>query len=120
MTLRVILSTRILCIGFAVRRSRLRLSVIPQLGVGSINLNTTQIAAFQLIEQGKITLDTPAESVLPELANPVVVSGKDDAGNPLTAPATGKITFGQLLNHTSGIDSASASKKAYGQSRGIL
>jgi CubicO group peptidase (beta-lactamase class C family) len=42
--------------------------------------------------------------VLPELANPVVVTGHDEAGNPLTTPAKGKITFGQLLNHSSGIE----------------
>lgn len=42
--------------------------------------------------------------MLPELANPVVVTGHDEAGNPLTTPAKGKITFGQLLNHSSGIE----------------
>ncbi|KAF7336866.1 hypothetical protein MVEN_02122900 [Mycena venus] len=65
----------------------------------------TTIAALQLIEQGKITLDTPVETVLPELANPVVVTAHDEAGRPVTTmPAKGKITFGQLLNHTSGLD----------------
>ncbi|KAJ6561998.1 beta-lactamase [Mycena capillaripes] len=65
----------------------------------------TTIAALQLIEQGKIALDTPVETILPELANPVVVKSLDEAGLPATtAPAQGKITFGQLLNHTSGLD----------------
>ncbi|KAJ7696064.1 beta-lactamase/transpeptidase-like protein [Mycena rosella] len=57
-----------------------------------------------LIEQGKIELDTPVEKVLPELANPVIVTGTDDAGKLLTTHAKFKITFGQLLNHTSGLD----------------
>ncbi|KAJ7500942.1 beta-lactamase/transpeptidase-like protein [Mycena galericulata] len=63
------------------------------------------IAALQLIEQGKIQLDTPVEQVLPELANPVIVTGYDAAGKVAsTTPAKSKITFGQLLNHTSGLD----------------
>ncbi|KAF7354275.1 hypothetical protein MVEN_01115600 [Mycena venus] len=67
----------------------------------------TTIAALQLVEQGKITLNTPVESILPELANPVVITGKDEAnGNLLTAPAKNKITFGHLLNHTSGLNGA--------------
>ncbi|KAJ7459752.1 beta-lactamase/transpeptidase-like protein [Mycena latifolia] len=64
----------------------------------------TTIAALKLIEQGKIELDTQVEQILPELANPVVVTGFDDAGKILTTPAKSKITFGQLLNHTSGLD----------------
>ncbi|KAF7333735.1 hypothetical protein MVEN_02330000 [Mycena venus] len=70
----------------------------------------TTIAALQLVEQGKIGLDTPVETVMPELANPVVITGKDEAGNPLTTPAKNKITFGQLLNHTSGLDGAALTK----------
>ncbi|KAJ7721020.1 beta-lactamase/transpeptidase-like protein [Mycena metata] len=68
----------------------------------------TTIAALQLIEQGKITLDTPAETILPELANPVVVTGYDkETGRPsTTTPAKGKITLGDLLNHSSGIDTS--------------
>ncbi|KAJ7288427.1 beta-lactamase [Mycena rebaudengoi] len=65
----------------------------------------TTIAAMKLIEQGKITLDTPVEEVLPELANPVVVTEHGADGKPsATAPAKSKITFGQLLNHSSGLD----------------
>ncbi|KAJ7146165.1 beta-lactamase/transpeptidase-like protein [Mycena epipterygia] len=64
----------------------------------------TTIAALKLIEQGKIELDTYVEKVLPELANPVIVTGYDDMGKPLTTPAKSKITFGQLLNHSSGLD----------------
>ncbi|KAJ6562001.1 beta-lactamase/transpeptidase-like protein [Mycena capillaripes] len=65
----------------------------------------TTIAALQLIEQGKIALDTAAETVLPELANPVVVTSYDEAGwVRTTTPAKAKITVAHLLNHTSGLD----------------
>ncbi|KAF8147909.1 beta-lactamase/transpeptidase-like protein [Mycena galopus ATCC 62051] len=70
----------------------------------------TSIAALQLIEQGKITLDTPVEDIIPELANPVVLTGSDEGGQPLTTPAKNKILFGHLLNHTSGLDSVNASR----------
>jgi hypothetical protein len=33
-----------------------------------------------------------------------VVTGTDEAGKLLTTPATSKILFGQLLNHSSGLD----------------
>ncbi|KAJ6492576.1 beta-lactamase [Mycena vitilis] len=65
----------------------------------------TTIAALQLIEQGKIALDTPVESVLPELANAVVITARDEKGRPTnTMPAKEKILFGHLLNHSSGLD----------------
>ncbi|KAJ6557378.1 beta-lactamase/transpeptidase-like protein [Mycena vulgaris] len=64
----------------------------------------TTIAALQLIEQGRIALDTHVDQLLPELANPVIICGRDGAGNLITTPAKSKITFGQLLNHTSGLD----------------
>ncbi|KAF7336874.1 hypothetical protein MVEN_02123700 [Mycena venus] len=49
----------------------------------------TSIAALQLIEQGKITLDTPVETRAAQLQR---------------RPPRRKITFGQLLNHSSGLD----------------
>ncbi|KAJ6557357.1 beta-lactamase/transpeptidase-like protein [Mycena vulgaris] len=65
----------------------------------------TSIAALQLIEQGKIQLSTPVSQILPELAHPVIVTARDSDGKPTaTKPATNPITFGQLLNHTSGME----------------
>ncbi|KAJ7261704.1 beta-lactamase/transpeptidase-like protein [Mycena haematopus] len=61
----------------------------------------TTIAALQLVDQGKVSLDMPVETVLPELADPVVVRA-GDIGHP--TPAQNKITFGQLLNHSSGLN----------------
>jgi len=65
----------------------------------------TSIAAMQLIEQGKIQLSTLVGGILPELANPVIVTARDADGKPMAStPAKNPITFGQLLNHTSGIE----------------
>ncbi|TFK75715.1 beta-lactamase/transpeptidase-like protein [Pluteus cervinus] len=55
------------------------------------------LAVFQLIEQGKLTLDTPAAEVLPELTNIVVLDGAT------TRPAKSPILIRHLLNHTSGL-----------------
>jgi hypothetical protein len=64
-----------------------------------------QIAALQLIEQGKIELSTPVGQILPELANPVIVTARDADKKPTaTTPAKNLITIGQLLNHTSGME----------------
>ncbi|KAJ7069899.1 transesterase-like protein [Mycena amicta] len=58
----------------------------------------TSIAALQLIEQGKIQLNTPVSEILPELA---------------PRGSSSEITLGQLLNHTSGLD-YKTSGPAYG------
>jgi CubicO group peptidase (beta-lactamase class C family) len=64
-----------------------------------------KIAALQLIKRGGIGLDTLVETILPELANPVVVTDYDGAGWVCaTTPAKGGITLGQLLNHSSVLD----------------
>ncbi|KAJ6557251.1 beta-lactamase/transpeptidase-like protein [Mycena vulgaris] len=61
--------------------------------------------SMKILSSGtKIELDTHVEQILPELANPLVITGRDEAGNFLTTPAKSKITFGQLLNYTSGLD----------------
>ncbi|CAK5277363.1 unnamed protein product [Mycena citricolor] len=67
----------------------------------------TSIAAFQLIEAGKIALDTPVECILPELSAPIIITTVDANGRPdakTSRPATTKITVEHLLTHTSGLD----------------
>jgi methyl acetate hydrolase len=58
--------------------------------------------AMQQIERGKLSLDAPIKSVLPELAEPKVLEGFDADGNPRTRPARGDITLRHLMTHTSG------------------
>lgn len=60
--------------------------------------------------------------MLPELANPVVVTSHDSAGHPATTVAAkGKITFGQLLNHSSGLDySLDGTAPASGESQWLF
>ena len=62
----------------------------------------TSVAALQLVERGKLTLDEPAEKVDPSLASPLVLTGFDDKGVPQLRPAQKPLTLHNLLTHTSG------------------
>jgi CubicO group peptidase (beta-lactamase class C family) len=63
----------------------------------------TSVAALQLVEQGKLGLDEPAEKVDPTLDSPQVLSGFDALGTPQLRPARKPITLRNLLTHTSGL-----------------
>ena len=63
----------------------------------------TSVAALQLVEQGKLGLDEPAEKIDPTLASPQVLSGFDLSGAPQLRPARTQITLRNLLTHTSGL-----------------
>jgi methyl acetate hydrolase len=58
--------------------------------------------ALQLVEQGKLDLDTTVESVLPEFGELQLIEGFDGDRPILRAPAT-KPTFRQLMTHTAGL-----------------
>ncbi len=70
--------------------------------IASMTKAITCACAMQQIERGKLSLDAPIKSVLPELAEPKVLEGFDADGNPRTRPARGDITLRQLMTHTSG------------------
>jgi len=61
-----------------------------------------QIAALQLIEQGKFTQDTPVTDFFPEFANAVIL---DDiaAAHPTFKPVKTVMRVKHLLNFTSGL-----------------
>lgn len=63
----------------------------------------TSLAALQLIESGKIEVDTPVGDILPELASPDILEGWNSDGTPNLRKATRKIELRHLLTHTSGL-----------------
>jgi methyl acetate hydrolase len=70
--------------------------------LASMTKAITTAAAMQLVERGKLKLDSPIGDVLPELAPPDILEGFDTAGEPRLRPATAPITLRNLLTHTSG------------------
>lgn len=68
----------------------------------SMSKPITSVAIMMLAEQGKLSLDDPAEKYLPEWRNMrVYVSGSVD--DMTTEPARRPITIADLLTHTSGV-----------------
>src|SRR5665213_4206719 len=70
--------------------------------VASMVKPITSVAALQLVEQGKLSLDAPVPEIDPALGALQVLDGFDAAGNPRLRPAKRPITLRHLLTHTSG------------------
>ena len=72
--------------------------------IASMTKPVTSVALMQLVEQGKIGLDDPAEKYLPELKNPMVVESFDArSGDYKLRPASKPATVRNFLTHTSGL-----------------
>jgi CubicO group peptidase (beta-lactamase class C family) len=70
--------------------------------IASMSKALTATAAMQLVEQGRLELDSPAHQWVADLGSVRVLEGFDEAGKPRTRPAAKPITLRQLLTHTSG------------------
>jgi CubicO group peptidase (beta-lactamase class C family) len=70
--------------------------------IASMTKPVTSVAAMQLVEKGKLKLDEPASTYLPELGKLQVLHGFDASGKPILKPATKPVTLRTLLTHTSG------------------
>src|SRR6202171_1426063 len=70
--------------------------------IASMTKAITAAAAMQLVEQGRLSLDTPIGKVLPDLAAPQVLEGFDAKGEPKLRPAKNPITLRHLMTHTAG------------------
>jgi CubicO group peptidase (beta-lactamase class C family) len=67
----------------------------------SMTKTVTAVAVLTLMEEGKLGLEDPVASYLPEFAQMRVFDG-GTAEAPVTRPANGPITIRQLLTHTPG------------------
>jgi methyl acetate hydrolase len=70
--------------------------------IASMTKAVTAVAAMQLIEQGRLRLDSPVGDVLPEVGAAQVLDGFDAAGAPRLRPPRRAITLQHLLTHTAG------------------
>ena len=62
----------------------------------------TGTAALQLVEEGKLDLDAPARTYVPDLGQLKVIEGFDDAGQPRLRAPKRDITTRMLMLHTAG------------------
>jgi CubicO group peptidase (beta-lactamase class C family) len=62
----------------------------------------TCVAAMQLVEQGKLSLEGPLPDIDRALSAPQVLEGFDPSGAPRLRPAVRPVTLHHLLTHTSG------------------
>jgi CubicO group peptidase (beta-lactamase class C family) len=70
--------------------------------IASMTKAVTGAAAMQLVERGKLGLDSPAKEVAPELGKVGVLEGFDAAGKPKLRAPKRDITLRHLLTHTAG------------------
>jgi methyl acetate hydrolase len=71
--------------------------------IASMTKPITSIAAMQLIEQHRLSLDDAASKYLPELGKiPVVTSFDAQSGRYTTSPPSHPVTIRHLMTHTSG------------------
>jgi CubicO group peptidase (beta-lactamase class C family) len=72
--------------------------------IASMTKAVTSVALMQLVEQGRLGLDDPAEKYLPELANSKVFQSFDPAtGAYQLRPAARPMTVRHALTHTTGL-----------------
>jgi CubicO group peptidase (beta-lactamase class C family) len=80
--------------------SAMTLDTVFQLA--SMTKAITSVAAMQLVEHGDLSLDAPLADLLPELANPQVITGFDADRKVQIRPAKRAVTLRHVLTHTSG------------------
>jgi CubicO group peptidase (beta-lactamase class C family) len=72
--------------------------------IASMTKAVTSVAAMQLVEQGKFTLDDPVQKYLPQFTSvPKFASFDAATGAYSLKPATNAVTVRHLFTHTSGI-----------------
>lgn len=89
--------------GFADAPAKVPMKIDTICQIASMTKALVSLGVMQLVEAGRIELDAPIGEVLPELADPQVLSGFADDGAPVLRPAVRPITLRHLLTHTSGL-----------------
>ncbi|MGH6963085.1 MAG: serine hydrolase domain-containing protein [Phenylobacterium sp.] len=88
--------------------------------IASMTKAVVSLAALQLVERGKLSLDGDLSDLLPDLKGLEVLEGVGPDGQPKLRPAKGAVSLRHLLTHTSGFGYAFSSGEllAYSQATG--
>ncbi len=70
--------------------------------IASMTKAVASVAALQLVERGKLSLDGDLSDLLPDLKGLEVLEGVDADGKPILRPAKGAVTLRHLLTHMAG------------------
>lgn len=73
-----------------------------QFQIASMTKAVTSVAAMQLVEQGRLSLDAPIGDLLPDVGAAQVLTGFADDGTPQLRAPKRPVTLKHLLTHTSG------------------
>jgi CubicO group peptidase (beta-lactamase class C family) len=88
--------------GLRDRNAGAKMSTDTIFRIASMVKPLTSVAAMQLVEQNKIELDAPAETIDPTLSTALVLTGFDAKGVPQLRKPIRPFTLRNLLTHTSG------------------
>jgi methyl acetate hydrolase len=94
--------------GMADTRTQAPMTAGTVIQIASWTKAIASAAALKLVEDGRLSLHADAGALLPELADPQVLTGFSADGQPITRPAKGPVTLHHLLTHTSGFSYAFA------------
>src|ERR1700733_4098408 len=72
-------------------------------GIFSTTKAITGTAALQLVEEGKLDLDAPAKTYVPEIGKLEVIEGFTESGEPKLRPPKRDVTTRMLLTHSAGL-----------------
>jgi methyl acetate hydrolase len=108
--------------GTRVRGTGAAMTVDTVFRIASMTKPVTCVAAMQLVEQGKLTLDGTLPDIDEALSAPQVLDGFDAAGAPQLRPARRPITLRHLLTHTAGFcyETWNADMMRYVKATGML
>jgi CubicO group peptidase (beta-lactamase class C family) len=81
---------------------RVPVTVDTVFGLASMTKAVVSVAALQLVDQGRLSLDGAIAEILPELSAPRVLEGFGPDGAARLRPARSAITLRQLLTHSAG------------------
>ena len=70
--------------------------------IASMTKAIASVAALQMVEQGRVSLDQPASDFVPAIGRSMIIEGFDAKGEARLRPATKPVTLRHLLTHTSG------------------